>query len=218
MRLAHYAGWMAAVALAGLALNIAFLGNAQASTFPEIAAASYQLDVNGRGNCSGQFVAPDVYLTAAHCYNSESFTYSVTTPDGTVVQMKPITALPQFDVAVFKPIGPYTFPFVDVANEYRPVTGDPIVSFSYPYALGYGVATEGTMTGLSTAGKGLGSEWSYLVNIPTAPGSSGSGIYVETSPGDWELIGTLMGGPPVMNWVSFYSHLPGVHAVIDSLE
>lgn len=199
---------------------LASLSFANASSIEHIKMATYELYENTVPICSGQFVTPTEFLTAAHCLDDlerdkETKFYIQTEKDHQTFrfELKPNHINKDYDTATLVLVDTQAaFPFVSVAENYSPTAGDNVISSSYPEVVGYLFIVSGKMTGIVEGPEELG-KFHYVTSITVAPGSSGGGLYVNQN-GDWKLIGTTSGGHSQYFFMTFFSVLDGVKAVI----
>lgn len=194
---------------------------ASASTLAQIQAASYELYRDGVPICSGQFVTPTEFLTAAHCLaHSKDHNYSIVTENSRTVQvylLEPNIIDVLSDAATMKLSDKSAaFPFVEVAPAtIQPEIGDPVIMAGYPGVLDYFLVSAGTFTGIVISPPELLEKPTveYLVGLSAVPGSSGSGLYADVA-GEWFLIGTETGGPSDNQDMNFTSTIVGVRGVL----
>lgn len=194
---------------------------ANASSFTQIAQASYELYRDGKPICSAQFIKPQELLTAAHCMkDSAQHKYSIQTIKDNVkftYELTPFHIAPEYDTATLLVVDKtVNFPTVDLGIT-APTLGDEVLLAGYPDVQGYFFGTLGVFSGEVPMPPAFGIEESasgknqYVVSTWAIPGSSGAGLYKRVND-EYMLIGTMHGGPnDVMN---FTSTVEGVRAVL----
>lgn len=184
-----------------------------ASSPNDIARATVELYLNNTPICTAEFVKPQELITAAHCIGEGDYTIKY---GGNVydITLKAINSV-DYDTASFTiDDKDFHFPFIEVAPKgYEPVPGQEILSVSYPGVVDLEVITRGTFSGMIDIPFPLNGKQGYLTSMTVAPGSSGSGLYVKVND-EWLLIGIASGARTDMPFITIYSTVPGIYAVL----
>ena len=199
---------------------LAGLSFANASSLVQISNATYELFRDGAPICSGQFVTPKEFLTAAHCLkNSEDHKYAVIEIKDNVVHsfaLKVNHISPEYDTATLLiEDEDANFPTVDVQTfPFNPSIGDPVFIAAYPGVYGYLSFTQGVFNGEVPMPEGFllsNGHTQYNVTVWAIPGSSGGGVYYKVGD-EYFLIGMIHGGPN--DFLNFTSTVEGIRNVL----
>jgi hypothetical protein len=210
-----------------------------ASSYQEIADATYRLWAKDAPVCSGQFVEENTLLTAAHCVRSDGPFYLVLpTMDENekllseqVVYLKVAKKHESGDTATLTVLDPsLTFPTVDVANKETVdellVMGKDVLAAGYAFVDAWQLS-EGIYSGnvhTTRAGDFAHmTDWYYNTTASIAGGMSGGGLYIEVVTCDadrtcetgWQLVGAVTGYAPAYAGKNVFSTIDSVMKVVD---
>ncbi len=196
--------------------------DADLTRFEQNTATTFRIDVvkNGedKGHGTGTVISTDGHLlTAYHVVNEEKAVFQIVIDDvgkstPTIYPVKVIAFDKNDDIAVVKIERRFAATVVleDVRNV-RP--GDRVYNIGYPYKLGVmigrGYITKMHYTLRRTDGSDLSDV--TLLDIPDGSGTSGSGVFVDTS-------GRLIGVMRVMFWMSSGNEPPLIAKAITPVD
>lgn len=212
--------------IAGIVGLLGLTSVASASTFDEIATATYKLHEGGVPICSAVAVSPTQLLTANHCVDGKDLNIRFEKLDA---EFKPISidvrftktvrTLKEYDIAMLE-LKDGTLPnYVDIAKsgETKLLFGTELVAIGYPKVM------EITLTrgqyGQTVSLVDLDSDMKkpfYKLTTPITGGNSGGGLYAEVD-GTWKLIGLTTGGFRDVSFMNYASTMEAVAAVTASL-
>lgn len=226
-------------------LTILNSGPGNASPLSDVIDATRILYQKGSEVCSAQFVRSDdggdYLLTANHCIDAKAppklapkaADYSIEVRhlddewnflSATVYYLKEVSSkdVHAGDVAVMRLLDESAeFPVVDICTEAQYAelkVGDDITVVGYP--VGYSndlYISEGNFLGEtpSPSGDSLAKGRWLKTSAPLDGGSSGGGLYMERSEGDFCLLGTTsFKDPGTVAPMSYFSHPKNLHAIL----
>jgi V8-like Glu-specific endopeptidase len=205
---------------------VAYTNSGYASSFDEIATATYKLHEGAVPICSAVAVSPTQLVTANHCVGGEGLNirfekldadYKPTSID--VRFTKTIRTLKEYDIAMIE-LKDGTLPnYVDIAkpSEVKLAFGTELVAIGYPKVM------EITLTrgqyGQTVSLLELDSDMKkpfYKLTTPITGGNSGGGLYAEVD-NTWKLIGLTTAGFRDVSFMNYASTVDAIAAVTASL-
>lgn len=210
-----------------------------ASTLEDIIGATKILYSNSGGLCSMQFVssddAGDYVITANHCVDSKNEKVEYTFRDRQLDdEWKPISETEFWlklisqkevnfgDVAVLRLLDEtHEFPFVEVCTleQYAAISiGDDVTAVGFPVGWSNDLyIAKGQFLGEAPAPHGDATakgRW-LKTSAPVDGGSSGGALYMETSEGDYCLLGTTsFKDPGTVAPMSYFSHPNNLQTIL----
>lgn len=200
--------------------------SAMASSLAQIEAATTLLYSNGVAQCSTQFIDEGILLTANHCVtggnlsvHSQQFTEDGKLSVDTIYFADILVQDTDRDIAVLKLRAEdhaWKGVYVDLNVAVPLQWGDPLIGVGYPgsnYQPNNKLyITSGKFLEVGPALMGFVAGEFYYTTVPIYYGMSGGGLYKETTPGDYTLIGVASQADPDMR------HLSSLWVVQASIE
>jgi V8-like Glu-specific endopeptidase len=212
--------------IAGIVGLLGLTSVASASTFDEIATATYKLHEGGVPICSAVAVSPTQLVTANHCVGGKDLNIRFEKLDK---EFKPVSidvrftktlrTLKDYDIAMLE-IKDGTLPnYVDVAkvDEAKLTFGTPLVAIGYPKVMEITLTRGefGQVVSLAELSSDMKKPF-YKLTTPITGGNSGGGLYAEVG-GTWKLIGLTTAGFRDVSFMNYASTTEAIAAVTISL-